>query len=63
MSLHGDLQTQGLQQLGEDERAPDLLQQNMGLGTPKQSQAEVGFEQQKGTLDVPSPGVELDHIV
>src|SRR5713101_3455699 len=63
MSLHGDLQAQGLQQLGDDERAPDLLQQDMRLGTPKQGQSQVRLECQKGTLDVPSPGVELDHVV
>jgi len=63
MSLHGDLQTQGLQQLGDDERAPDLLQQDMRLGTPKQRQSQMRLERQKGTFDVPSPGVELDHVV
>ncbi len=63
MGLHRDLQAQGLQQLGDDERAPDLLQQDMRLGTPKQGQSQVRLECQKGTLDVPSPGVELDHVV
>ena len=53
----------GLQQLGDDEGAPDLLQQDMRLGTPKQGQSQVRLPRQKGTLDVPTPGVELDNIV
>ena len=63
MGLHRDLQAQGLQQLGDDEGAPDLLQQDMRLGTPKQGQSQVRLQRQKGTLDVPTPGVELDNIV
>jgi len=52
-----------LQQLRHDEAAPDLLQQDVGLGTPQESQAEVLFQQQKRALDVPAPRRELGNVV
>jgi len=41
----GDFQAQGLEDLGDDQNGPDLLEDDDGLGLPPQVELEVGLDQ------------------
>src|SRR3954447_6560703 len=53
-SLPSNLQTQCLQELGQNESQPQLDQDHLLFGSPPQGDAHFPFESQKCQLDVPS---------
>ena len=53
-----DLDPQTEQDLGDDERCPDLLMDEGWLGTPEQMQVQVPLEELVGQFHIPAPGIE-----
>ncbi len=53
---------QRLQQLGNREHRPDLVQDDRRLARPQQVQVEVGFGGVDGHLDVPAAGIEAGDL-
>src|SRR5436305_9881824 len=62
LSLPGDLQLQGMQQLCQNEGQAQLDQHQFGACPPPQVQTQFALEQLEGQFDVPAAGIELRDI-
>src|SRR5205823_8139880 len=60
--LHGHMQLQGMQQLGQNEGQPQLDQHQFGAGSPPDVQAQFALEQLEGQFNVPASGIELGDV-
>jgi hypothetical protein len=63
LSLHGHLKLDGMQDLSQDQHDPELLQDQGGMSTPPQADAQGAFEQFDGQFDIPTSGVELGNLL
>lgn len=58
----GDLRPQGVRDLGDQEHAPDLGQDQIPVGRPEQVQPEIALDRLDGQRDVPAPSIDADHV-
>src|SRR5579884_109473 len=58
----GDLQTERLEDLGDDQDGVDLLLDHDRLPAPEQMQSEMRLDQIDRQLEVPPPGIELGDL-
>ena len=58
----GDLPSDGLQALGNDQDGPDLRLDQHRLGAPQQPQLEMVVDQPDRQFNIPAPGIQLDEV-
>jgi len=61
--LHGEMELQGMQQLGQNQGNPQLNGHQFGACSPPNVQPQFAFEQLEGHLDIPASGIQLGDLL